>query len=220
MPLTKFIKVFVLLTSIVTISGCWHELKYGPQYVHPVQPKYEYLLTEPLTTIYGSRFELFGAHSEISAALAPNGEQYFQIKVHRKRGRPSEMLFLNTPNNRKDLTNLFNQAYQLLTQANELGMEFGTRSLGCLGPKHNQPDCRDRGAAFYDGQIHLLIQREGIAAATFRAVGDNYGSDRLVDLMIFDLKQLKKMQTAMDAAPLAFETLQKKHSGFVAKTAI
>ncbi len=156
----------------------------------------------------------------MNAAIAPNGAQYLQIKQSRRHTTPATILFPNTENNRRDLAKLFNQAHKLLNKAEEIGMEFSRLSMGCLGPQLNQPDCRDRGTAFYDGQMHLTVERNGIAIARFRAIESQYDRHRTEEVLIYNLPQLKKMQTAMDAAPLAFEQLQKKQAGWIAKTAI
>ena len=216
MPLKLACKLLLVLISATQISGCWYQLKHGPQYVHPVQPSYDYVLTEPLTIIYGEHTALSG-WIEVNAALSPDGKEYLQIKQNARHGTPSTMLYPNTVNSRRDLAGLFNKAYTLLSQAKELGMEFKYRSLGCLGPQHNEPNCRDNGAAFFGGQMHLSVQSNGLPIAYFRAVESQHHRGCIDQLQIFNIEQLKKMQIAMDKAPMVFEQLRNKHKGWLAK---
>ncbi len=216
MPLKLALRLLLVLISATLISGCWYQLKHGPQYVHPVQPTYDYVLTEPITIIYGEHTAVSG-WLEINAALSPDGKEYLQIKQNASHGTPATMLYPNTVNSRRDLADLFNKAYTLLSQAKKLGMEFGRRSLGCLGPQKNEPNCQDNGFAFYGGQLHLAVQSDGLQRAYFRAVESQWHRGRIEQFKIFNIEQLKKMQIAMDKAPMVFEQLRNKHKGWLAK---
>lgn len=210
MPFSHYLKALVLTATSLVLTGCLTQMKYGPQYSHPAQPVIHAAFSQPLVTISGSKTQ-YGRYIKLNALLTPNGQEYLQIQQSHVHGTPSNVLLANTPKNRQALADLFNRAHHLLSQASDHGLQFKHHSLGCIGPKKNEPNCAKNGFAFYPGQMHLAIEASTTPKALFRAVEKQHGPNALDQLLLTDIDELAKMKPAIDASPAAFEALRNKH---------
>lgn len=219
MPLPHYLKALTLVIASLSVTGCWHQLKYGPQYVHPPQPSFNALVVKPLTTIYTSNVHTFDT-LKVNAALTPSGDEYLQIIQSRKGAGPASVLLKNTAANRRELSQLFQKAYTLLSQAKTQGIQIKHTSLGCIGPKQNEPNCRDNGYAFYPGQMHLAIASTNGPIAYFRAIETTHNRHDLDQLALFNIDELAKMQIALDNAQSTFAALRKQNAQWLVQGAI
>jgi len=197
------------------LSGCWAELKYGPEYVHPPQPKYSALLIEPIITIYGDTLRT--QYVTINAALAPNGKQYYQIIQSRARTHPAKILLANTQTNTQKLAALFQQAHTTLNQARTRNMQLQHHTLGCLGPQQNEINCRDNGYAFYPNQMHLAISGTQTPYALIRVIESAHDRHKLEQTPLHLPSELGKVKPALDSSQQAFKKLEEKQKSVFAK---
>ena len=201
--------------SITTLSGCWHHAKYGPQYTHPAQPNPTVLMIEPLATLYSSN--IIKVHNiQLNAAITPSGDEYLQIIQHGGDLKRATVLLPNTAQNRRELGQLFQKAYNMLSTAKTQNIQFKHTALGCLGPKQNEPNCRDNGFAFYPGQLHLAVDASTTPKAYFRAIDKTHDRHYLTQLLMVNIDELAKMQPALEKAGSAFMDLKKKHKAALA----
>lgn len=216
MPYSHYWKALTIVATSLVLTGCFTHLKYGEQYVHPQQPVIHAAFSAPLVKINGSK-TFQSRYIKVNALLTHTGTEYLQIQQSHPRGTPSTVLLANTPNNRQALTQLFDRAHKLLKQASEHGLQFQHQTLGCIGPKQNEPNCRDNGFAFYPGQMHLAIQSSTQPKALFRAVENTHNPKYLDQLLLTDIDQLAKMSPAIHGSGPTFKQLRNKYKATLAK---
>lgn len=213
MQYKTWLKALSLVIVTLTTSGCWTQIKHGPQYTHPIQPKYAALLIEPIVKIQGNT--LRSSYVEINAALAPNGKEYYQIIQSRRKTGPAKILLHHTPTNKKQLTALFQKAHSILAQANSQNMQLQPQSLGCLGPKTNEVNCRDNGYAFYPNQMHIAISGSSQPYALIRVVESQHDRHKLEQTPLHLPAELAKVKPALERSQTAFGKLRQAQKKIV-----